>query len=320
MSEPTCKICTSSDTRKLFTSKNVHGRHLLGNENFSVIECLGCKAVFTDVAVDAGYYERYYLDDYYEPASAPGAGVLQGFLSWIDFLGFSRRLAIIKKFKGKGEKLLEIGCGRGGFLAKLPKAFNKYGVEINDDGASYVREHYPDVTLYHEKIDAPGFSGNRKYDVIIMWHVLEHIDNPNTFLAALKKLLGTDGILVCDVPNRDSLGFTIAKNKWFHLDTPRHLFFYNHASLRSLLNRHQLEIVSSSADPYYYFQDLSASLYGMLKRDNRLIDTLLFVLIVPITLVVRLAVSIFLPRRAEINTYVITHLQKMAESEGAAYN
>ncbi|MEK9151256.1 MAG: class I SAM-dependent methyltransferase [Patescibacteria group bacterium] len=281
----------------------------MGNENFSVIECLECKAVFTDIAIDAGYYEKYYLDDYYTPASATNNVVVRVVLRWVDFLGHRRRLKILRKFLKGGNKLLEIGCGRGAFLARLPKLLDKYGVEINDDGAAYVKAHYPDVTIYQEKIDAPEFPGNQKYDAIVMWHVLEHIDDPNTFLPALKKLLNTNGFLICDIPNRDSLGFAIAKSSWFHLDTPRHLFFYNYTSLQSLLKRHQLEIVSSSADPYYYFHDLSASLYGMLKRNNRFIDILLFVLIVPMTLVVRFIVSIFWPQKAEINTYVITHSQ-----------
>jgi SAM-dependent methyltransferase len=142
-----------------------------------------------------------------------------------------------------------------------------------------------------------------------MWHVLEHIDDPNSFFQALRELLAPDGIFICDIPNRDSLGFAFTKNNWFHLDTPRHLFFYNYTSLKTLLKRHQLDIISSLADPYYYFHDLSASFYGKLKQGNRLIDALSLVLIVPITLVLRFTVSLFWPRRAEINTYVITRLR-----------
>lgn len=307
MSELKCKICSSSDTRKLFTSKNVHGRHLLGNEKFPVIECLKCRTVFTDVVVDADYYKKYYLEDYYDPTSATESAAVRTVLDWVDFLGHQRRMRIIKKFAQKGKRLLEIGCGRGAFLARLPEYFEKHGVEINDDGVSYIKAHYPDVTVYGEKIDLPGFSGNRKYDVILMWHVLEHIDDPNSFFQALKGLLAPNGVFICDIPNRDSLGFTLTKSNWFHLDTPRHLFFYNYTSLRALLKRHQLEIISFSADPYYYFHDLSVSFYGKFKCNNRLIDRMLLILVVPPVLVVRFIISILLPRRAEINTYIITH-------------
>lgn len=299
-----CRICGSEDNKKLFTSQNVHGRHVLSKENFDIYECLQCKIACTDVKVDGGYYKKYYPDDYYE--TAVDNGLVQSALGWLNRWGIARRLAIINKFKPfDGGKILDIGCAKGEFLNTLSNSYKKYGVEINNDGYSFVKKHYPHITIYNQKIDSKEFDTNQSFDIIVMWHVLEHINNPNTFLKALYKLLSKDGILVLEIPNRDSIGFNLAKDKWFHLDTPRHLFHYNYACLSELLKKYSLRIVSYSADPLSYFHDLSFSIFTKIRQNNWFVDFFLFVLVVPSMFIIRLLCSLFFPRMAEINTYII---------------
>ena len=299
-----CKICGSSNLKKLFTSQNVHGRHLLGSENFDIYECLQCKVAFTDVKIDEHYYKKYYPGNYYE--TEINIGLVQKALGWLNKWGIARRLEIINEFKpSRGKKILDIGCARGEFLNTLPDYFKKYGVEINKDGYSFVKNNYPNITVYNQKIDSKEFDTNQSFDIIVMWHVLEHIDNPNTFFKALNKLLSKDGVLILEIPNRNSLGFNLAKDKWFHLDTPRHLFHYNYACLGALLKKNDLRIASYSADPLSYFHDLSFSIFAKLKQNNWFIDFFLFVLVVPSMFIIRLLCSLFFPRIAEINTYII---------------
>lgn len=303
-----CKICVSSDLKKLFTSQNVHGRHVLSKENFDIYECLQCKIACTDVKVDGGYYKKYYPDDYYE--TVIGNGFVQAALGWLNKWGIARRLAIINKYKPADRiKILDIGCARGEFLNTLPSSFEKYGVEINNDGYSFVKKHYPHITIYNQKIDSKEFDTKQSFDIIAMWHVLEHIDNPNTFFKALNKLLSKDGVLILEIPNRDSLGFNLAKDKWFHLDTPRHLFHYNYKCLRELLKKNKLGIIGYSADPLSYFHDLSFSIFAKIKKNNWLIDFFLFAFVVPTAFIIRLFCSLFFPRLAEINTYIIKKIK-----------
>lgn len=299
-----CKICGSPGSKKLFTAQNMHGRHLLSRESFGIYECLRCKVAFTGVKIDEYYYKKYYPDDYYE--TVIDNGLVQAALGWLNKWGVARRLAIINKHGSvDGKKILDIGCARGEFLNTLPSSFEKYGVEINNDGYSFVKKHYPHITVYDRKIDSKKFDTNQSFDIIVMWHVLEHIDNPNTFLKALNKLLSKDGVLILEIPNRDSLGFNLAKDKWFHLDTPRHLFHYNYECLRELLKKNKLGIIGYSADPLSYFHDLSFSNFAKIKQNNLLVNIFLFALVVPIMFFARLLCSLFLPRFAEINTYII---------------
>ncbi len=305
MSKNQCRICGSSDNRKLFTSLNVHGRHLLGNEKFDIYECYHCHVLFTDVIPNYQYYRKYYPKNYYE--TIPNNGLAQLVLSWFNNLGFARRMAIINRFKPTGKNVLDIGCANGEFLNQLPANFERYGVEVNTDAYLYIKKNYPDITVYNQKIDSTKFKNNIRFDIIVMWHVLEHVDNPNIFFKSIRKILNKNGVLIIEIPNRDSLGLNIARSSWFHLDTPRHLFFYNYICLKELLRKNHLRIINYSSDPLSYFHDLSFSLYNMPKQNNLFIDFILFIIIVPITLLIRLILSLFYPRAAEINTYVIKH-------------
>ena len=330
-----CKLCSKKDAYLLFVAPNVHGRKVLGNNQFGVYECDDCNIVFTNIDVNRDYYRRYYPKDYYP--KEPKNLLLKAMLNLISRFSFDRRLRLIGKFKPKGNKILEIGCAKGNFLSELPSIYEKHGVEINKTAVKYVKEYYPNIKVYSHKIDDPQFRCSEKFDIIVMWHVFEHLDDPHAFLKNLLKLLANDGVIIIELPNRDSLGFNFTKSSWFHLDTPRHLFFYNYSCLSKLLEKYKLQIDCYLGSPIDYCQDLSVSFYKKLASDelfgtkrakpkNRSlvkekikppketsslhlggssIKFFLIIFIAPAAMALRLIFSLFFPKIAEINTYIV---------------
>lgn len=306
MSAPTCRLCASPKTELLFFAENVHGRHPLSEERFGIYECARCSVVFVDIDTSGDYYNRYYPTNYYQESH----GLLsRGILSVLRELSFRKKLRLIMSRKPAGNRLLEIGCGRGEFLERLPRSFQKHAIEINEAACQFVRENYSDVSIYSLRLDADDFepSSLGQYDVIFAWHVLEHIGNPQAFVRRLSKLLSNDGVIVLDLPNRDSFGFRFTKNVWFHLDTPRHLFFYSYRSLGCLLREHDLDIVGYQGNSTDYLHDLSASSYAKLRTKSVFVNAILALLVFPLAFFVRSAVSRFAPRVSELNTYVVKH-------------
>ena len=301
-----CRLCASDCTKFLLLSENIHGRHLLSHETFGVYACQACGVIFTDVKIDDNFYSKYYLPDYYN--EGPENLFVKSPMALLRKISYSRRQRLIKRYSPLGKTVLEIGCGKGDFLAFLPAFYKKYGVEINPSGYEYVQKHYPDISIFNKKISEDALPGReQKYDIIGLWHVFEHLDNPNSFLKTIKNILSPNGILVFDIPNAASLGFRWTKKFWFHLDTPRHLFLYDRKCIQGLMKKHDLKIVHYSASPIDYFQDLSLSFYNILHSKNSFLNVVTLLIFLPVTLLIRIVVSFLFPASAEINSYVVKH-------------
>lgn len=150
-----------------------------------------------------------------------------------------------------------MGCGIGIFLDRLNNSkFNKYGVEINEKGAKEAKKR--GITVYNS--DFLKLSLHNKFDVITMWHVLEHMSEPQKVIKKAHSLLSKNGILIFAVPNSGGLGFKYGKKYWYHLDSPRHLFIPNKKNINSVLKKNHFILKRAIYEFYDYPIDLLVSL------------------------------------------------------------
>ena len=157
--------------------------------------------------------------------------------------GFKRKISI-----------LDIGCGEGNFLSYLDsKKFDKTGIEINNEG--YKATKIKGINVFNQDISGVNFDG-KKFDVISLWHVLEHIKEPKLLFENIKKNLNNNGIVIFQIPNTGSIGFKYGKKNWFHMDSPRHLMLYNIKSVKKLCELTGFKIVSIKNEFYDYPLDL----------------------------------------------------------------
>lgn len=139
-------------------------------------------------------------------------------LSWIN-----------KKFPSKG-KLLDVGAGTGDFLLEARKAGWKInGIEPNDDARERAKEKGVELFENTEK-----FKSN-KFDVITLWHVLEHVHDLRTQIIEYEHLLKKNGLLLIAVPNFKSYDAQYYKEHWAAFDVPRHLWHFSQNSFRHLI-------------------------------------------------------------------------------------
>lgn len=299
-----CKLCSSDDTEPLFTAQNTHGRHVLGQQHFKVHQCSSCGVAFLEVDINKEYYKNYYYKNYYDDTI--NNWLVSGAIKLLGKISFSRRLKLIEKYKPPGNRVLEIGCANGKFLNQLPSYFDKSGNEINEEGHSYIQKHFKNIKLYSEKMDRQDLKGfGTKFDIILMWHVLEHIENPKELLKNLSQLLNEKGVFIFEVPNRDSMGFCLTRKEWFFMDAPRHLFHYNRRSLQSVLKSFDFEIIGCFGNAFDYFHDLSFSLCKRFRTKIPIINMLVAFVVFPVGLVVRALLSLFYAPWAELNTYIV---------------
>jgi len=144
------------------------------------------------------------------------------------------RLREVERHRGAG-RLLDVGCGKGGFLrGARDRGWRCFGVEISFQASNDARRMGLDVaTGRFEDVDYP----DSFFDVITMYHVLEHLHDPRQALSKAYQLLKSEGLLVVAVPNFDSLQARLFGQRWYHLDAPRHLYHFTPRTLKMLLHQ-----------------------------------------------------------------------------------
>lgn len=189
-------------------------------EAFRLERCASCD--FVQTAPQPADLGPYYGDLYHDGRH----GVTEAYC-------MMRRFAYVCAV-AKGRTLLDFGCGDGGFLAHAAaKGWEVAGVEMKPDTA-----RARGLTV-HEDLDA--VSGT--FDVITLWHSLEHLKDPRQTLERVSRHLSPGGVILIAVPNRAGLQGRLFGSGWFHLDPPRHLGHFSPAALTGLLERTRLTVV-----------------------------------------------------------------------------
>lgn len=133
----------------------------------------------------------------------------------------------------KGQCLLDFGCGNGKFLQLAKDAgWDAVGVDMDPVAVESAKKNGLDVRLGgREVLD----NISKKFDVITLSHVIEHVPNPKALIECLFSFLTVDGCLWLETPNINAQGHAIYGAKWRGLEPPRHLVLFNLSSLTKLL-------------------------------------------------------------------------------------
>jgi SAM-dependent methyltransferase len=145
------------------------------------------------------------------------------------------------RYKKRG-RLLEIGPWMGIFSCNAKDAgFEVTAIEVNSECVDFLNNVVGVEAIQSSDPAAAMSAMNKKFDIIALWHSLEHLPHPWLVLQEAADRLAPGGILLVAVPNIESYDFSVLKAAWVHLDTPRHLFFYTACSLERLCSVNGLE-------------------------------------------------------------------------------
>ncbi len=257
-----CPICHLVDTTREFPRARGPGRR------HPLVRCARCDLVFQErvEAPKDGQPQRPSLDDGSQNRFGRALERL------IRLFRLSRvRLAM--RLLPAGGQTLDIGCGRGLYLRMLKeRGYQVRGTELFAGTAGPVDPELPidlgEVT--------PGRYPDASFDLISIWHVLEHLPTPDITLEACARALKPSGALLIAVPNYGSIQARFGGEHWFHLDLPRHIFQFTQPTLERLLAEHGFAIErwhtgQWEMDPFGLLQTLLNRL-GL--RHNALFDTL----------------------------------------------
>ena len=158
-------------------------------------------------------------------------------------IALNKKLKLINSFNSEEKTLLDIGCGTGAFL-KVAKdnGWVVTGVEPDRDARTIANAITENAVHNTEKLSELK---NQCFDVITLWHVLEHLPNLEEQVSLLKRLLKPGGTLIIAVPNYKSYDAAYYKNFWAAYDVPRHLWHFSQTAIKRLFLKENFKVVKT---------------------------------------------------------------------------
>ena len=241
----------------------------LGDLRFELLRCSECGSAVTVGEAPGDLHETGAYRSGAPRLSAAARPILRMF--------DRQRLSLISPLRPPPARLLDAGAGRGRFVLAAGRAgYDATGIEPSERGWQAATElGAPVLRASIEKAPIEP----RSIDVVSLWHVLEHLDEPLGALARVSDWLSRDGVVLIGLPNLASLQARWGGARWYHLDVPRHRVHYTPRGLTRLLERSGFQIVRRrdlllEHNPFGMWQSLvnratrhPSYLYNLLKRN-----------------------------------------------------
>lgn len=222
-----CPWCNSGNVKNFLELKD----YFFSGEDFEILSCEDCKLLFTSPAPSPDVIGRYYKSENYLSHNESK----KGFLPWV--YNKVKQRNIINKYNiavadASVGSLLDIGCGVGDFLLYVKnKGLNVSGIEPDADAKSIASEKL------NVKIDSPeklSSLPDASFDIVTMWHVLEHVDDLKSEIFHLQRIVKDNGRLILALPNYKSFDAVHYSDKWAAYDVPRHLYHFSQESINNI--------------------------------------------------------------------------------------
>ena len=224
----------------------------VSGEEFQLIYNDDLEILETSPQPSLGKLPEYYKSDDYISHTDNKRNLFEKIYHFVKFISLKRKLKIINSFSSTTKNLLDFGCGTGDFLRIAQQNnWEVLGIEPNVKARALANEKTNNVVF--ETDELIKLKPN-SFDVITLWHVLEHIPNYQEQFLILKNLLKPNGSLIIAVPNYKSYDAKYYQNFWAAYDVPRHLWHFSKNSIYNLAQRNKMKVIKIlplKFDAYY---------------------------------------------------------------------
>lgn len=229
-----CPLC-NKNAGLSFVTKDYNRK--VSQATFSYRQCSDCGLFFLSNIPDD--LDAYYGNDYY---CTPSFEKLKKVARIENY-----QMAMISRFVKSG-RLLEVGPGFGVFAYQAKQA--GFDVDVIEKEERCCKFLFEIIGVRAIRSDAPhkAIESAKGYDVIALWHVIEHLPRPWEFLTSAAKNLNPNGILLIATPNPSAFQFRFQGARWPHIDAPRHLCLISAGLLAKYLEPFELKPVMTTFD------------------------------------------------------------------------
>ena len=231
-----CPGCGSAEMVKQFVAKD----YTVSQNSFGIYACQACGLNFTNPrpkSENAGYF---YKSDTYISHSDTQVGLVNKLYHAVRNITLKQKVGWIQSEQKGNKELLDIGCGNGHFLHACQQAgWNITGMELDPDTAARAAilvqdKIYPNLTTIPE---------DKQFELITLWHVLEHVYELDAYFSFFKKRIQPDGKLLLALPNSKSYDASYFKEFWAAYDVPRHIYHFTPETIQYVAKKHGFTLV-----------------------------------------------------------------------------
>lgn len=256
-----CPLCQTALTGTLYIQAR---DHLVTGDMFNIEQCQACDFLFTNPRPGINDISQYYQSAEYISHTDRRNGVQDMLYQKIKQLMLKKKLKLLKKHTTAGEgTILDYGCGTGDFvLAAANEGYNSVGYEPEPKARDKAKQKGVEVLDNHNTLFKNHTNG---YDVITLWHVLEHLHSLQKKMRDFFKLLKPKGWLIIGAPMANSADAIIYKEHWAAYDLPRHLYHFSPETLNRLCNSNGFKITQRKG---MFFDSFYISLLSERYKNN----------------------------------------------------
>ncbi|MBS1651280.1 MAG: class I SAM-dependent methyltransferase [Bacteroidetes bacterium] len=231
-----CPLCKQSQFNSFLTCKD----YTVSHKNFDIVSCQNCSFKYTNPIPPPEALGDYYKSEEYISHSNTNKGIISKLYKVVRNYTLKGKMKLVQKHVSRGT-ILDYGCGTGMFLNVCSRVgWTCFGIEP-DSGARKIASEMG-LKTFLSKENLENECGSQRFDVITLWHVLEHVVDLEKTLAFLKSKLNPNGVLIIAVPNYKSYDAEYYKEYWAAYDVPRHLYHFEPKTISALLQKHNFKL------------------------------------------------------------------------------
>jgi len=226
--------------------------HSVSGESFQLLYDVDLDMLVTSPQPSLENLPDYYNSEDYISHTNTKRNLFEKAYHLVRKIAIKKKLNLIHSFANDTKNLLDVGCGTGDFLeSAYKKNWTISGIEPNEKARTIANKKTQNAVF---KIEELLKFKPQSFDVITLWHVLEHLPNLEEHISIFKSLLKANGTLIIAVPNYNSYDANHYKNFWAAYDVPRHFWHFSKTSISRLALKENMEVVKTvpmKFDAYY---------------------------------------------------------------------
>ncbi len=256
-----CPLCNGAQIDGILTCKDYYA----SGERFGLCRCRDCGFLFTQNVPVEAEIGRYYATPDYISHTDTKKGAINAIYHWVRKYMLMRKARLVERESHrKHGRLLDIGTGTGYFPYTMRKRrWQVDAVEKNANARAFSKKQFgldvlPDTELKNYEPNS--------FDVITLWHVMEHLEHLNETWELLHSILSDKGILIIAVPNSSSFDAHRYGEYWAAYDVPRHLWHFTPDTMQRFGAKHGFILAARHPMPFDAFYVSMLSEKNMNRR------------------------------------------------------